>query len=79
MSILDRIIEYSPQERTPKQDGGMLVKPSADGLRPGYKGPEQQFKPIEGAPARLTFDKDKKLYRKRVQVTVDGKRTNKYI
>ena len=37
MSILDRIIEYSPQERTPKQDGGMLVKPSADGSRPGYR------------------------------------------
>src|SRR6056300_985716 len=79
MSILDRIIEYSPQERTPKQEGGMLVKPSADGSRPGYKGPEQQFKPVEGAPARLTFDKDKNLYRKRVQVTVDGKKTNKYI
>jgi len=37
MSILDRIIEYSPQERISKQDGGMLVKPSADGSRPGYK------------------------------------------
>ncbi len=37
MSILDRIIEYSPQERTPNKIGGMLVKPSADGLRPGYK------------------------------------------
>lgn len=41
MSIFDRIVEYSniskPSERIPKEDGGMLVKPSADGSRPGYK------------------------------------------
>ena len=83
MSIFDRIIEYSniskPNTRVSKEDGGMLVEPNADGSRPGYKGPEQQFKPVEGAPARLTFDKEKNLYRKRVQVTVDGKKTNKYI
>lgn len=47
MSILDRIIEYSPQERTPKQDGGMLVKPSADGSRPGYK---------KDNPGSISFD-----------------------
>ena len=38
MSIFDRIVEYSniskPSERIPKEDGGMLVKPSADGSRP---------------------------------------------
>jgi len=47
MSILDRIIEYSPQERTPKQDGGMLVKPSDDGSRPGYKGSSYSGETIE--------------------------------
>jgi len=47
MSILDRIIEYSPQERTPKQDGGMLVKPSADGSRPGYKGSSYSGETVE--------------------------------
>ena len=47
MSILDRIIEYSPQERTPKQDGGMLVRPSADGSRPGYKGSSYSGETIE--------------------------------
>jgi len=47
MSILDRIIEYSPQERTPKQDGGMLVRPSADGSRPGYKGSSYSGETVE--------------------------------
>jgi hypothetical protein len=47
MSILDRIIEYSPQERTPKQDGGMLVEPSDDGSRPGYKGSSYSGETIE--------------------------------
>jgi hypothetical protein len=51
MSILDRIIEYSniskPSERVPKEDGGMLVKPSADGSRPGYK---------KDNPGSISFD-----------------------
>ena len=41
MSIFDRIVEYSniskPSERVPKEDGGMLVQPSNDGSRPGYR------------------------------------------
>ena len=51
MSILDRIIEYSniskPSERVPKEDGGMLVKPSADGSRLGYK---------KDNPGSISFD-----------------------
>ena len=57
----------------------MLVQPSDDGSRPGYKGPEQQFKPVEGAPSRVQFDTDKQLYRKMVQETVGGVKKNKYI
>ena len=83
MSIFDRIVEYSniskPNERVPKEDGGMLVQPSDDGSRPGYKGPKQQFKPVEGAPSRVQFDTDKQLYRKMVQETVGGVKKNKYI
>jgi hypothetical protein len=83
VSIFDRIVEYSniskPSERVPKEDGGMLVQPSDDGSRPGYKGPEQQFKPVEGAPSRVQFDTDKQLYRKMVQETVGGVKKNKYI
>jgi hypothetical protein len=51
MSILDRIIEYSniskPSERVPKEDGGMLVKPSDDGSRLGYK---------KDNPGSISFD-----------------------
>jgi len=83
VSIFDRIVEYSniskPSERVPKEDGGMLVQPSDDGSRPGYKGPKQQFKPVEGAPSRVQFDTDKQLYRKMVQETVGGVKKNKYI
>jgi hypothetical protein len=83
VSIFDRIVEYSniskPSERVPKEDGVMLVQPSDDGSRPGYKGPEQQFKPVEGAPSRVQFDTDKQLYRKMVQETVGGVKKNKYI
>jgi hypothetical protein len=59
-------------------DGGMLVKPSEDGSRPGYAAPKTQT-PVEGAPARVTFDEEKKLFRKRVQETVGGKKKSKYI
>jgi hypothetical protein len=51
MSILDRIIEYSniskPSERVPKEDGGMLVQPSDDGSRLGYK---------KDNPGSISFD-----------------------
>ena len=51
MSIFDRIVEYSniskPSERVPKEDGGMLVEPSDDGSRPGYKGSSYSGETIE--------------------------------
>ena len=51
MSIFDRIVEYSniskPSERVPKEDGGMLVQPSDDGSRPGYKGSSYSGETIE--------------------------------
>ena len=51
MSIFDRIVEYSniskPSERVPKEDGGMLVQPSDDGSRPGYK---------KDNPGSISFD-----------------------
>ena len=51
MSIFDRIVEYSniskPSERVPKEDGGMLVQPSDDGLRPGYKGSSYSGETVE--------------------------------
>jgi hypothetical protein len=51
VSIFDRIVEYSniskPSERVPKEDGGMLVKPSADGSRLGYK---------KDNPGSISFD-----------------------
>ena len=56
----------------------MLVKPNVDGSRPGYAAPKTQT-PVEGAPARVTFDEEKKLFRKRVQETVGGKKKSKYI
>jgi hypothetical protein len=51
VSIFDRIVEYSniskPSERVPKEDGGMLVEPSDDGSRPGYKGSSYSGETIE--------------------------------
>ena len=51
MSIFDRIVEYSniskPSERVPKEDGGMLVQPSNDGSRPGYKGSSYYGETVE--------------------------------
>ena len=51
MSIFDRIVEYSniskPSERVPKEDGGMLVQPSDDGSRLGYK---------KDNPGSISFD-----------------------
>jgi len=51
VSIFDRIVEYSniskPSERVPKEDGGMLVQPSDDGSRPGYKGSSYSGETIE--------------------------------
>ena len=59
MSILDRIIEYSPQERTPKQNGGMLVKPSADGSRPGYAKDKKIIDPETFKKEYENFQKNK--------------------
>jgi len=51
VSIFDRIVEYSniskPSERVPKEDGGMLVQPSNDGSRPGYKGSSYYGETVE--------------------------------
>jgi hypothetical protein len=51
VSIFDRIVEYSniskPSERVPKEDGGMLVQPSDDGSRLGYK---------KDNPGSISFD-----------------------
>jgi len=37
-TALDRDMFKDFEERNPKMDGGMLVQPSADGSRPGYRG-----------------------------------------
>jgi len=41
---LDRDMFKDFEERNPKMDGGMLVQPSDDGSRPGYK--ESKYKQI---------------------------------
>ena len=43
--------------RNPKADGGMLVKPSDDGSRPGYAAPDS------GIPPRKTFEKEYKKFK----------------
>ena len=69
MSIFDRIVEYSniskPSERVPKEDGGMLVQPSDDGSRPGYKG-KKSDRYIYSDNYRTIYDKETKLYSKKV-------------
>ena len=45
-------------KRNPKAGGGMLVKPSADGLRPGYSGPKKK-----NLPKGVTWNKQKNNYR----------------
>jgi hypothetical protein len=63
MSILDRIIEYSniskPSERVPKEDGGMLVQPSDDGSRPGYKKDKKIIDPEIFKKEYKNFQKNK--------------------
>ena len=69
MSIFDRIVEYSniskPSERVPKEDGGMLVQPSDDGSRLGYKG-KKSDRYIYSDNYRTIYDKETKLYSKKV-------------
>ena len=82
MSILDRIIEYSPQERTPKQDGGMLVKPSADGSRPGYKGreyPSEEFDKFSDDVLKAYAEDDiTKIMNPKYKSNINRVKTNKY-
>ena len=47
--------------RNPKADGGMLVKPSADGSRPGYAKQKQKF--ISGPGTKTTALDDPKKYK----------------
>jgi hypothetical protein len=63
VSIFDRIVEYSniskPSERVPKEDGGMLVQPSDDGSRPGYKKDKKIIDPEIFKKEYKNFQKNK--------------------